>query len=394
MKIAERLEAIEVQKAEMAAEIERQLAKLNAETAFLATLPAELDIVGVLQMDDTWQVTAGGDLQEILAMLPPCNARMTFEGGCWTATAEPRPLDWNQYVLGIHATKFGVHWFHLTAAGETVRVSAHNAALPVPEGYELEEGRVTRVLKRKLTPLPVMTRSPGDVWSETWAAFVNQERYTPTQRMFATAMRLVSMRNQEITMDMLPRAVPDPDTMQIGDAELVILRSGGRHHPEESVPEGSPFVAFPRMGSFWTRFTQTQASDLVAFLNANRCNMAEREASALQAGLDLAKSAVMEFQEKYLSCLANDLVSDVLTRFVQEKTGYPVVVSQADNLRNYPKQVDLYLQLWGGSAVVTVDLPAAKDPKGFDFFNPSVYQYVPNKQSLFDDEMALAQPTL
>jgi hypothetical protein len=390
MKIEERLETIRVQKAALAADTEKQQAMLDVEAAFLGTLPAELDIVGTLHANDTWQVTAAGNLQQILEMLPPCNARMTSDGGCWTATVEHQPLDWSQYVLGIYATKFGVHWFHKTLSGEILRVSAHKATLPVPEGYELEEGRLTTVLKRKLTPLPAMTRSPGDIWSETWDAFIKQERYTPTQRMFATAMRPVSMRNQEITMDMLPQAVPEPDTMRIGDAELVILRSGRGHYKEEPVREGSPFVAFPRMGSFWTRFTLAEASHLVAFLNANRCNMAEVEASALQAGLESAKSAVMEFQEKYLGCLANDLVSEVLTRFVQEKTGYPVVVAQADNMRNYPEQADLRLQLWAGSAVVTVDLPAAKDPKGFDFFNPSFYEYVPNKQRLFDDAAALA----
>lgn len=373
MEIAQRLQQIVEQKAQ-----------LDTEAALLAALPQDLDVTSLYQISGEWHLTVAGKLPRLLELLPPCNCRMTLVGGMWMAAPEDKPLDWNQRVLAIVGAKSCVEWYFQHPAGLTLRVSVPKARLPAPEGYELAKALHNSVLIRKTVPLESLAVSPDTAWTETWDAFMKQEGYTTTKRTFAILMRQVSARDQEITSGMLP--VPVADTLQVGDATLQILRSSGTFGEPETIPEGSPFTAFPGIGHFWSRYTEAEAARLVAFANTMRCNLAQRQSDDVSKGLANAVGAIAAFQELYLGTLATYPDAAVLTRFVQEQTGYPVEVSLRDNLRNYPKQIDLGLYLWGKYAYVSIDLPSAYSDAGFDFQNPAFYQYVPNNQRFFEEQ--------
>jgi hypothetical protein len=373
-------------------EISRQKAELDAEAEILELLPQELDVSSLFCLHGDWHLNVRGDLPRILELLPPLNAKMEKADGSWRAYPEDKPLDWNQRILALRANRRGVEWHYKMSFGPILQVRAENAVLPVPEGYEVElSGAHHVVAVRKLQPLPAFPVTPEDAWESAWDGFFEKEKYGAQQRMFANTLRVATSRNQEISMDMLPIPVGE-EVLQVGDATLKVLRSGGDSGPAETVPATSPFYAFARIGRFWNAFTKEEAQRLVDFANTQRCYLVQCQEDFVKAGIAKAKAAIEKFQAEYMGSIANPPVASVLTRYVQEQTGYPVEVhicSDTPGIRNSRKE-ELWLHLCKWNERAWLVYPETYTATGFNFQNPAFYQYVPNNKG-FSPAPALAE---
>lgn len=363
-------------------EISRIKAELDAEAEILELLPRELNVSSLFRISGNWHLNVKGQLPRLLELLPPVNARMSMVDGSWQAYPEDKPLDWNQRALALRSDKNGVEWHYKMSFGPILSVKAESARLPVPEGYEVAPGVHNAVAVRKLQPLAAFVATPEESWQTVWEDFFKKEQYGARQRMFACAIRVASSRDQEITMEMLP--IPaGGDTMQIGDATLEVLRSANDTGPAETTPEGSPFY-LARIGHFWRAFSKDQAQRLVDFCNAQRCDLKKRQEAYVQEGIAKAKEAIAKFQAEYMGSIANYPEASVLTRYVQEQSGYPVSVAIRSNLRGHVnREISLWLHLCKWNIDASLTHPEVYSPTGFDFHDPVFYQYQPNSQSLF-----------
>ena len=374
MEIAQRLERIATQQAE-----------LEAEKNLLGQLPQDLDVESLFPIQGEWQLKVNGKLPQLLEMLPPQNARMSLVGGMWFSEPEDRPLDWNQRVLAVTQSRYGVEWHHKLPSGVRLAVQVAKAKLPIPEGYERVVSLHTTVAVRKLqdvsTPEVV---SPDTAFSDAWNAFFATEDYRTTRRILASVFRTLSSRNVELSFDMLPN--PAADVMQLGDATLLICRPFGQRRGD-TYPEGSPLQALERMGDFWGCFDVAEAKRLIAFANAQRCDLDKIQGDALDEGFAKAIAAVKEFEATHLGKAANGPDAAVLQRWIREKTGLAVKVEITPKTPlKSNSQFSVWLALWGSERRLDLSLPTSYERTGFDFQNPSFYQYVPNNQRFFEEQ--------
>jgi hypothetical protein len=356
----------------------RQRRELDSELELLKKLPEGLELRSVFHYAGYWRVNLESSLASSLALLPPCNATMTLRDGSWIADPENQPLNWEQRVLALVQSRSGVTWFHYLADGTGVEVNVEGARLPALDGYVTHSAHHHAVLVRKPRALAMPAISAEDQDQADWDAFYATEGYSERQKMFARVFHIVAKRNLEITVEMLP--VPAATTMEVA-GETLEIRHGSGQLPAEKVPEGSTLHGLTRMGRFWGFFTREQAERLVAFASSQRKDMQQAQADSVRPGLQLALAAIASFQEKFLSApVANAPDAEVLTRWVQMQTGYPVTVSVRDSLtgrRNGVYELWLHLWKWNEGAKLTVPNDVY-DPAGFDFQNPSFYAYEDN----------------
>lgn len=326
--------------------VAKEQALLTAKTAVLKSLPQNLDVEHLFYLNARWHLYLNGDVQVALAALPPSNARMTLDNGTWVAEPEDRPLDWNQRVLPVSANQSGVNWFAKLTMGEIIEVTVKDASLPIPPGYSLSASVHSTVAVREVQSMPLAISPVGD-WEQAWQGFFEAEGYTAAQRYSTQMLQALSKKGREVTVATLPAP-------SIGDA-----------------------------------FTQEQLDRLLAFANAQRCDLEKRQGAAAKDGIAKARTAIAEFQTLYLDGgVANSPVDEVLTQWVQEKTGYPVSVSIRSPLIGYrtPGVYELYIHLWRFNEIAVIKMPAVYNKAGFDFQNPSFYQFVPNNQRFSKEE--------
>jgi hypothetical protein len=359
-------------------QIQKERTQLEQQLEFLTKLPADLPVELAYQFRGEWHVTLSGSAAAALEALPPSNAAVRLVDGCWQATPENRPLDWSQRILAIIGDKNGLSWYHYLPCATLVRVHVKSRLPQMPVGYELAPSVHNYVFVRQLAPLAQpLQENPESNWTAVWDAFFTQEGYNEKQKMFARILRHLSKTSQEVSFGMLP--IPAAGTLKVGDGELVVM-TAGTVGCTETLPEDSPFHAFRRIGNFWNSFTRAQAERLIEFANSMRTDLKQTEEDAVKVGLAQAVQAVAQFQDTYLQTVANAPDAAVLTRWVQEKTGYPVQVSIRGEINGcrYNGVYRLWIYLWRWNESAQITLPQTYQPQGFDWQNPPFYQYEPN----------------
>lgn len=350
----------------------------HAKRKVLQQLPAELDLELLYPFRGVWHLTVKGALPQLLEQLAPTHARMTMERGVWTSQAEDRPVDWEQRVLPLWADKQGVHWHHVLDDGMPARVLAQGVQLPVLPGYEPVDTPHKTVLMRQLRPLEFET-SPMERETRAWDDFFTQEHYRANQRYLASCFKALSSRNIELSTDMLP--VPAASMMEIAGERLVILRASGSPAPE-TWPEGTPLFALQRLGGFTQAFTNEEARRLVEFSNSRRCDLKAQEQAAVEEGMKLVKEAIAGFEKEFLGSVASLVEAGPIQRWAQQETRLPVKlwISEIPGRSLSNPEMELRLELWGHHDTTRMKRPmGAYEPEGFDFQNPSFYEYVDNE---------------
>ena len=358
--------------------IEKQKADLEAEAAILRQFPEDTNISMVFISNGTWHVNLGLSAGDMLQAFPPLNSKMELNHGNWEATPEDRPLDWEQPILGIWGHKSGVSWYHKLPSGLVVQMTASNTNIGFMEGYERRSEAHTYVWAR--VPAPSTTAKkliPSDEQAEAWAKFAKAEDYNVLQRLFVNAVKSYVQNDRNVTFDMLP--VPaNADVMKIGDDVLQVLRCSGDFGPKETYPEGG--INFSRIGQFWQSFDRAQAERLIAFAQSQRCNLERLDAAARADAFECAKQALRKLEATYLTSVADSPVNSVLTRWVQQETGYPIEVTVRTEMSGrIPGRYSLWLVLQKFHEHAELNVPAVYDKKGFSYQAPAFYEYVPNR---------------
>lgn len=365
MQISERIE-----------QIRRSQAELQEELAFLATLPGGVEISTMFKLRGQWHINLQGNLQEMLALLPPANAKMTLRDGTWSATPENAPVNWEQRVLPLLQTKSGVSWYHYLADNECIAVKVEKAELPKLPGYTVLHSHHADVLGRTVVQPATPAKSPEELDQDAWNEFYVAEGFTAHQLQFARQFHAAARYNRELTMDMLP--IPAATSMEVAGESLAIRHSGAG--PAETLPEHSQLRGLTRTGRFWDFFTKEQAARLIDFANTHRQEIQAMNAQAVKEALERAKQSLANFEAQHLqSAIADAPDSEVLTLWVQKETGLPVSVSLRDTYSRSYGVHETWLSLWRFHESGKLTVPTTVyDPAGFSFENPPFYEYEGN----------------
>lgn len=357
-------------------QIRRSQAELQDELALLDKLPSGIEISTMFRLRGQWHLNLLGDLQTLLALLPPAHAHMVLRDGTWTATPENAPVNWEQRVLPLLQTNTGVSWYHYLTDTECIAVKVEKAALPTLPGYTVLHSHHADVLGREVRQPATPAKSPDELDQEAWNAFYVAERFTAQQLQFARQFHAASRYNRELSMDMLP--IPAASTMEVAGESLVVCHSGAG--PAETLPAHSQLQGLTRTGRFWNFFTKEQAARLVDFANAHRQDIQEANTEAVKAALERAKQSLANFEKQHLQNPVADAPDDeVLTHWVRTETGLPVSVSLRDTHSRRYGVHETWLSLWRFHESGKLTVPtAAYDPAGFSFQNPSFYEYEGN----------------
>jgi hypothetical protein len=357
-------------------QIRRSQAELQDELALLDKLPAGIEISTMFRLRGQWHINLLGNLQALLALLPPAHATMTLRDGTWAATPENAPVNWNQRVLPLLETTSGVSWYHYLSDTECIAVKVEHAELPVVPGYARLHSHHSNVLGREVRQPATPAKSPDELDQEAWDAFYVAEGFTAHQLQFARQFHAAARYNRELSMDMLP--IPAATTMEVAGESLAIRHSGAG--PAETLPANSPLHALTRTGRFWDFFTKEQAARLVDFANAHRQDLQEANTQAVKAALERAKQSLANFEKEHLQNPIADAPDDeVLTHWVRSETGLPVSVSLRDTHSRRYGVYETWMSLWRFHESGKLTLPTTVyDPAGFSFQNPSFYEYEGN----------------
>ena len=353
---------------------------LEAETRLLSKLPREFDVENLFRLNGAWSVRSSAPLDALLGALPPCHSRVVREQGSFVLKPQGGPVDWNTRYLPLTVSDKGTFWFHQLSDGEFIGVYGTSGLLNLPEGYGWQHGAHNRAISRRVRTPVTFQKSPEDLAAEKWHAFFKAENYTASQKAIANMLRAHVEKDRPLDIGMLPRAAPT--TMEVAGAPLE-MRYAGNAAPQEVLPPGSPLVALHRWGPFWRCFTKEQAERLVAFAQSCQCNLAEVQRAEVEKGTALALAALETFAESYLKqpMASSGVCPEVLTHWVRAETGYPVQVSVRDNPTT--SRLDgvhwlwVYLWKWNTAAELVTPMEAFQ-PTGFDWENPSFYEYEPN----------------
>lgn len=358
----------------------QDMAELALEIDFLEKLPANLDIKSVYGRPDHWDLTVTGKLQEMLALLPAAFATMSIVRGEWTGQPENRPMDFNERYLPVIENSSGLTWFHYMPDGMLVKVTLASARMPIVPGFQMNPARHTRVCERKPVTPPVTSGYPREQASESWAEFSKKEGYRANQMQFMRVFSMLANRNIALSMDMLP--TPNAQTMEVAGESLVICQAGNSSSPE-SYPADSPLAPLARIGDFWKVFTPSQAERLIAFVNANLCDLEAETARAGTEQFGQVQKALTRFEELYLTTPpANAVSTHVLQYWIQLQTGLKVSISGAsDDKRAEPGTMRLSIGLtWYTHKIFSLAVPVGPyHPEGFDFDSPSFVEYESNQ---------------
>lgn len=356
--------------------LDADIAKKQHERALLEKLPGNLGVGVTFSLNGVTHLHLTDPLEVLLATLPPCNAVMTLRDGSWVAKPENKPLDWTQRTLALVQSKSGVQWNHYLDDGTLLCLHRNGASLPKIEGYRLAHSAHHVVLQREVVHDSACKVSSVEHYDNQWHAFMAAEGYTALQRLFANAFKALASRNVTTTFEMLPLRA---DTqMSLGNEVLEIRRAGSA--PSETLPAGSVLHGLVRIGAFWQSFTEEQARKLQNFANGMACDLEALSNTAAKNGLNEAIEAVAQFQRKHLVRVANLPTEDVLRHWVEKETGFPVSLSFRNQRRELDGRItrEVHLSLWKWHESTTLSTPELFDPAGFDFQNPSTFEYAPN----------------